>query len=295
MDSFGLAPRARASALLRASLFLSGLVAACPRPGVSPEHEASDPRSAEVLAALQKRLDQRLTAVRDFTIAGTAREGAGVPLSFSYTFAQPRFARAAIGADQSVVFDGKALLALDHRARVAARMDASSRGDEGLLLALHQTFADFACEGWRPPLLRPGVTRAAASADGSRIDVVVPIDHPELLEERLSFRVDGSFLERRTLDREHGTVAWTRVLEEIKDPATGLLFPKRWERGGPEARVEVSLTTTAVNVGVAASSFSSDVPEGYTLQGAPSDPRPDVASAASAAHAAASATQRTSP
>jgi outer membrane lipoprotein-sorting protein len=257
------------SALAIASVLCLAVVPSC------RQSEAPDPRSAAIFAAAQQGLEKRIAALRDYTLVGTAKNldtGAEVP--FTYTFAQPRFARATVGPPdaplQTLVFDGDALVVLDHSAKSAMRIDRSG-GEQSLLLAIHQAFADFACEGWRPPLLRAKGTRATAEAgpDGERFHLVVSIDDPALKEERIVLRsADASFIEKQTLDSQGQVVAWTRVMEELVDPETGLKLPRRWEKKGPLGRFDVSLGEARVNVGSAPEAFRTTLPEGYNVASA---------------------------
>lgn len=229
----------------------------------------------EVFAAAQARLNQRLGAVRDYALEGTAKNlDTGAEIHFTYVFAQPQFARATLRTDagapdprETVVFDGEALVMLDHGTKTAQRLDKSV-GEENLLLAIHQAFADLACEGWRPPLLRPRGTLASAGQgpDGQpRFTLTVPIDDAELKEEQVVLRgTDGSFVEKQTLDRQGNAVAYTRVLEDLIDPTTGLTFPRRWEKKGVAGRFEVALQKATVNAGIVPEMFSTALPEGYT-------------------------------
>lgn len=259
---------------------LVGLVALLASFGVAcdtaPPAAPANAGNPEVFAAAQARLNQRLAAVRDYALEGTARNlDTGAELRFTYVFAQPQFARATLRTDagtpeprETVVFDGEALVMLDHGTKTARRLDKSG-GEENLLLAIHQAFADLACEGWRPPLLRPRGTLASAGQgpDGQpRFTLTVPIDDAELKEEQVVLRgTDGSFIEKQTLDRQGNAVAYTRVLEDLVDPTTGLTFPRRWEKKGAAGRFEVALQKATVNAGIVPEMFSTTFPEGYTV------------------------------
>lgn len=251
------------------ALAVAGTLAiACDR--TSNAAAAGDPA---VFKAATAALDKRLAAVRDYQFEGTARHvetGASMPIT--YAFIQPQFARGTIdipAADapgaptkgQTVVFDGTTILALDHAAKTFAKVDNSVDADV-FLLALHNAFAEFACEGWRPPLLKKEGT-SASTANGQWI-LTMPIRDDELKEEQLVLRTsDGAFVEKRTLDKAGKIVASTTVLEELDDPATGLKLPKKWRRVSPQGTFEVELAKATVNAGIAKEAFTTAVPEGY--------------------------------
>ena len=85
-----------------------------------------------------------------------------------------------------------------------------------------------------------------------------------LAEQRVTLRSpDGAFLEKAFVDKRGNVVAGVKVLEELKDAATGLSFPKAWERTGPQGRFKVALDGATVNGGLAKEQFSVAVPDGY--------------------------------
>jgi hypothetical protein len=229
---------------------------------------AGDPA---VLKAATTALDKRLAAVRDYQFEGTARHiesGASMPIT--YAFLQPQFARGTINVPagegapttgQTVIFDGTTIVALDHAAKQFGRVDNAVDADV-FLLALHNAFAEFACEGWRPPLIKKEGTTAVA-ANGQWV-LTIAIRDDVLKEEQLVLRAsDGAFVEKRTLDKSGKVVASTTVIEELDDPATGLKLPKKWRRVSPQGTFEVELAKATVNAGIAKEAFTTAVPEGY--------------------------------
>lgn len=222
---------------------------------------------ATVLAAAIAAVEHRTSLVRDYLISGTATDLAtGKALPFSYAFAQPTYAKATVGAEQVTSFDGTAVVIIDHVNKVAQRQQVKGLKDEELLLSLNALFADFAVEGWRPPLLRPrGMTaRSERGGAGERWVISVPIDDDTLAEQRVTLRYpDGAFLEKAFLDKSGKVVAGVKVVEELKDTATGLSFPKTWERTGPQGRFKVVLDGATVNSGLAREQFTVAVPAGY--------------------------------
>lgn len=223
--------------------------------------------SAAVLAAATQAIEQRTAAVRDYALTGSATDLAtkqAVP--FSYAFAQPTFAKATAGTTQVTAFDGASLVMIDHAQKTARRQDAKGMPEEQLLMTLNALFADFVVEGWRPPMLRPhGVNaRVERAPEGERWVISVPIEDDTLAEQRVTLRSsDGAFLEKAFLDKGGKIVARVHVVEELKDPATGLSFPKVWERTTPEGSFRMALDGAVVNGGLAKEQFTVAVPEGY--------------------------------
>ncbi|OGQ12269.1 MAG: hypothetical protein A2138_24425 [Deltaproteobacteria bacterium RBG_16_71_12] len=219
------------------------------------------------LAAAIAAVEHRTGAIRDYVLSGTATDlGSGKALPFTYAFAQPTYAKATIGAAQVTAFDGNAVVIVDHANKVARRQEVKGQKEDELLLTLNALFADFTVEGWRPPLLRPrGMSaRVERGADGERWVISVPIDDDTLAEQRVTLRSpDGAFLEKAFVDKRGNVVAGVKVLEELKDAATGLSFPKAWERTGPQGRFKVALDGATVNGGLAKEQFSVAVPDGY--------------------------------
>lgn len=248
----------RASVLLPAVLATAMFGAACDK--------AKDD-GGEVLKRATKAVDLRSTAVRDYALSGTATNlGTQKAVQFTYAFAQPTFAKATLGEEQVTAFDGNAVVMIDHAQKIARRQDAKGMPEEQLLMTLNALFADFVVEGWRPPLLRPhGMSaRVEPAADGDRWVISVPIDDDTLAEQRLVLRAaDGAFLEKAFLDKSGKAVARVHVVEELKDPATGLSFPKVWERQGPEGSFRMALDSASVNAGLAKDQFTVALPEGY--------------------------------
>lgn len=222
---------------------------------------------AAALAAATKAIDRRTAAIRDYALTGTATDlGTKHAIAFSYAFAQPTYAKATVGAEQVTAFDGNAVVVIDHTQKTATRRDVKGIAEDELLMTLNSLFADFTVEGWRPPLMRPhGMSaRIERAADGERWVISVPIDDATLAEQRLTLRVsDGAFLEKAFLDKSGKAIAKVAVIEELKDAATGLMFPKVWERTGPQGSFRVALDSAVVNGGLGKEQFTVAVPDGY--------------------------------
>ena len=212
-------------------------------------------------------LGKRLAPVRDYAVEGFVVDKAtGQQLRFRYATKQPESSAgelfdATTGARKvAFVFDGKTLAAIDDAEKTVVRQEASANPEQ-MLVMLHRIFSQFVCEGWRPPLVKSdGVL---GTAEGDTWTLTIPIVDEVLNSQRLVVRTDGSFVKKELIDDRGIVVASTTVLEDWKDPGTGLVFPKRWahtERGSTQ---ELTLTAMAVNVGVDAARFSTTSPAGY--------------------------------
>jgi outer membrane lipoprotein-sorting protein len=231
------------------------LVAACAR---APE---GDPA---VAAAVQKALAARLQKVHDYRVSGVVEDVTSKErLAFTYAMKQPGFMKATLGDTRAFVYDGKTLAVHDAPSKVALQRDLGTLDEPSQLMLLHDTFGDFVCEGWRPPLLKPrGFT---ARVEGDRFIVTVPIDDGTVAEQRLVLRQsDGAFLEKSLRDKSGRSLSTTRVVEELQ--ADGLAFPRVWEREDASGKYRVVLEKAEVNVGINADEFSTRPPEGYTVQ-----------------------------
>jgi len=231
-------------------LVVSFAVAACPSTTNVP------PKAVTAL------LDARYAKITDFSLEGTAEQG-NEKLPYTYVMKQPSFVRAQIGGT-AITFDGKALLLVDNDKKTAEKKDLSSYDDAGKLMLIHQAFANFVCEGWRPPLLRPsGFT--VVETGGDRWNITVPVDDATVKEQRLVLKkASGELVEKSIVDKSGTVLASTKVTEELLDPTTGLDFPKAWAQTGPGGDVKIHVDKATVNAGFAADLFKTDVPEGYS-------------------------------
>ncbi len=235
-----------------------------PPPSRSPGAAAGD--DVVVTKALDV-LGKRLAPVRDYAVEGEVVDKAtGQKLRFRYATKEPDASAgelfdAATGARKvAFVFDGKMLAAIDDAEKTVVRQQASTNPEQ-MLVMLHQIFSQFVCEGWRPPLVKSeGVLGAV---EGDTWTLTIPIVDEVLNSQRLVIRTDGSFVKKELLDDRGIVVAATTVLEDWKDPATGLVFPKRWAHTERGATQELTLTSIAVNAGVDAARFSTASPAGY--------------------------------
>jgi hypothetical protein len=238
-----------------------------PRPTPSSAVVGSDVVVASALDVLGKRL----TPVRDYAVEGEVFDRTSKQrLRFRYAMKQPGSSAGelidpATGTRQrAFVFDGATLAIVDDATKTVTRRDLSSQPEQ-MLVSLHQIFSQFVCEGWRPPLVK--AEGALGVADRGTWTLTIPIVDEVLNSQRLILRTDGSFVKKELVDDRGVVVASTTVIEDWKDPGTGVVFPKSWthtERGSTQ---QVTLTAMAVNAGVDLARFSTAVPAGYADRG----------------------------
>ena len=247
-----------AAALLLVSILV---ISACARaPTLSADDEGID--AVEAVAA-------RPAPVRDYALAGEVTSPTGDVVHFTVDMKQPRSMKAVLVEQQkTVVFDGKTLTLIDDRAKTVVAQDLAALPETGQLALLHAIFSPFLCEGWRAPLLRAGKQQVARGvfAGEPRWTFDIPIDDDTLSKDRLTLRAPkADFVSRETLDKAGTVVAATRVTEEHTDAATGLSFPKRWERTDATGTTRYALTRIAINQGIEVARFDARAPAGSSL------------------------------
>jgi outer membrane lipoprotein-sorting protein len=247
---------------LAALSLLVVLAAGCTR--APPQND-----SAVVVAAALASWNQRLAAVHDYAVEGEVGDVATKQtLRFRYAMQQPSFSAGelldATGARaRAFVFDGKVLAIVDDATKTVTRQDLS-QNEEQMLFTLHEIFSQFVCEGWRPPLIKPQGTTGLRQEN--HIVLSIPIVDDALASQRLLLKDDGAFVSKELLDKSGRAVSSTRVLEEVVDDGTKLSFPKRWSHTEGASTQEVTLSKIAVNQGVDAQRFSTELPAGFTLR-----------------------------
>ena len=174
------------------------VLAACPRAA-----EATTEGPA-VFAAVQGALNKRLEIIHDVAVEGSIKDPAGTTLGFRYAMQQPAFSVGELlGPDgapmRTFVFDGSQLVVIDHATRTLLRQDLS-HDEEQMLLTLHQVFAPFVCEGWRPPLLK--ATGTLASRTGDVVTLTVPVGEGGVKHQVVHVKPDGSFIDKADFSRE---------------------------------------------------------------------------------------------
>ncbi len=256
--------------LLATLTFFSLFAPGCTRDvGVGPVADQS------VVTAAIAAWNQRLGAVRDFAVEGEVSDvSSKQKLRFRYAMQQPTFSAGELldgsGArTRAFVFDGKVLAIIDDSTKTVIRQEAAE--EEQMLLALHEIFSQFVCEGWRPPLIKP--QGSTGMRDGDQLVLTVPIVDDKLQSQRLTLNADGSFVKKEILDKNGTVVANTTVLDTFVDAATRLSFPKSWSHSEGGSTQTLTLTKTAVNQGVDADRFSTAVPTGFSMR---TQPQPEV-------------------
>jgi outer membrane lipoprotein-sorting protein len=250
--------------LVSSALFFVGCSCEPPPPPKEGPAAADDVIVAKALDVLGKRL----TPVRDFAVEGEVVDrGTGQKLRFRTAMKQPSSWAAELVDPASstrlraFVFDGKTLAIVDDSTKTVVRQDLSTNPEQ-MLVTLHEIFSQFVCEGWRPALVKPQGALGAANADATWT-LTIPIVDEVLNSQRLVVRTDGSFVKKELVDDHGAVVASTTVLEDWKDPSTGLSFPVRWTHTERGSMQEVTLTAKAVNVDVDAARFQTATPPGY--------------------------------
>jgi hypothetical protein len=163
----------------------------------------------------------------------------------------------------AIVFDGKAMLITDSAQKSAQRRDLATVDDASKLMMMHEAFARFTCEGWRPPLLRPSGFSTKRDTTGHWV-ISVPIDDAVLRAQQLVLKApSGEFVSKSIVDKAGQTVSSTKVTAEAVDATTHLEVPMAWESKDSDGNVlKLHVDSAVVNGG--ASGFSTDIPAGYT-------------------------------
>jgi hypothetical protein len=162
-------------------------LAGCPRGDVTTT-------GPEVFTAIQGALNKRLEAVHDVSVEGSITDPAGTTLGFRYAMQQPAFSVGELlDPDgkrlRAFAFDGKYLAVVDDGSKTVLRQDLTLN-EEQMLLTLHQVFAPFVCEGWRPPLLKAKGT--TASRTGDVVTLTVPVGEGGVKQQVVRLKADGT-------------------------------------------------------------------------------------------------------
>lgn len=253
-----------ASTMLRRLTALAALGALFVGAGCTDDKPAGpDPG---VLAAVTTALKSRMDTIHDVDVEGSIDDGHGQRLAFRYAMQQPGFTAGELLTPtgeraRAFVFDGKTLAILDDATKLAVKKDLAA-DEEGMLLTLHDVFATFVCEGWRPPLLK--ATGTTAARDGDIVTLTSAVGEGGVASQRVRVKPDGAFVDKATLADDGRVLAGTTVLTEAKDAATGLTFPTSWRVTEGQETGTVTLSTWRINQGVPAARFSTATPAGYT-------------------------------
>lgn len=241
--------------------------------GCSDDGKKGGEKSVLALSDARTAIAERTKKVADYRYRGTATTlDGGEKAEFTYQLKQPGMLRADIeGIDQSYVFDGQNLVVIDRKGKRVVKRDLKKMGDLAVVTTLHQFFGDYACEGWKPPLLRTkkGLNAGAVEKEDQGLVWVLttPVDDKDLKEVRYTLRAPtADFLKKEWIAKDGSLWASTAVLEEHKDERTGLSFPKTWEHKGPQRKYRVELRDIEINKGLPGEPFVAKAPEGFSIQ-----------------------------
>lgn len=224
----------------------------------------------DVLSAVGARGE----ALNDFRLDGelvTTNGGeATQAVHFKYYQRQPKLLRLDVVEDKThMTFDGQTLAIIKDDQKTAVKQSFAGQDPATQIITLHNAFGAFACEGWRPPTLSPKSATATLSKDdnlGPIWTIVQPLQDATLKEVRYILRAPkADFVSKETLNKAGDVVAYTRMLEEHKDSATNMTFPKKWTVKDAAKEYTVTLETIAINQGIDKGKFSVTPPEGYNV------------------------------
>lgn len=235
--------------------------------GCKDEEAEKTTAIGDVLTAVGARGE----ALNDFRLDGElVTTGGGQPVHFKYYQRQPKLLRLDVVEDKThMTFDGQTLAIIKDDQKTAVKQSFAGQDPATQIITLHNAFGAFACEGWRPPTLSPKSATATLSKDeklGPIWTIVQPLQDATLKEVRYVLRAPkGDFIRKETFNKAGDVVAFTRMIEEHKDPATGMAFPKKWTVKDAAKEYTVSLESIAINQGIDKGKFSVTPPEGYNV------------------------------
>jgi len=177
------------------------------------------------------------------------------------------------GVGLTTTFDGKRLISLDAKAKLAQELVLDkAQADDPTATLPYQIMSEFLIEGWRPPLLGLTPDKIGARREplaGAAVEAVVlerPLEDKELARVEYWFRPPkADFVEKRFVLRAGGVTKRVVVDEDYAHARTGYAFPKRWRvlDGAGAVGTHAELSEIKVNEGVPMSAFTQEVPEGY--------------------------------
>ncbi len=227
--------------------------------------------SSSLLSQVKQGLTERDNKVSSYHLKGVTRE-MGLEASFEFFYRSPNKMRGVLTAPQQriISYDGEQLFdqSLDekHFTTFAIKLPPEKRA-----LFLTQSFAPFASEGYRTPLLlRDGVqvvkgthpkgpqtvemTMAARSEGGQDVSVTYVLRWPSL-----------DFLAKRVKAGQE--TQETRVDEEHCEEKLKMCFPKKLTQvQGATSVATTSLTVVEINPALPADTFTLKPPEGYEVK-----------------------------
>jgi outer membrane lipoprotein-sorting protein len=235
------------------------------------EAPKNDPAAtAAALAALQERVKK----VTGYSLEGTITDVVtGQTVRFSYALRQPQLLYARLEElDQTLIYDGTVVTGIDGKNKAAMKQSLAGLDEGAKIGALYQMFGQFVAEGWRPPLMRTQALEGTiVNAKDARTPpswiLVSKLDDDAIAAVRYELAAPkADFVKKEFVDKQGNVVAFTKVLESVRDDATQLAFPKAWERKDASGHVKVLLTKWAVNDTPPLEKFTPVIPAGFTVQ-----------------------------
>ncbi len=243
---------------MRGPLVVALLVVGCAREPVGP---------AQLLSQARQALAERERRLSSFHLVVATTES-GQQASHEVWFRSPNRSRGEVRTEprRTVAFDGERLVTIDHQGQKLSTFTLSLPAEKAAYV-LASTFQPFVPEGFRAPLLPSrGVTASATSRRGAANAVELTVEPAAGVTVVQVLRLPGGdFLEKRTAS--NGSLEVLRVEDETCDRVLGLCVPRRLvlERDG--ARLgETVLERIELNPALPASTFSPELPKGYTAE-----------------------------
>lgn len=221
-----------------------------------------------LLAEVKQGLSQRDAKLSSYHLAGTTRQGEQ-EVAFEFFYRHPNRMRGKLTRpiEREFSWDGQRLFESSTAERRFVTYENKLPPHKSLEL-LTRTFAPFAPEGFRAPLI---------PAEGATATRTTHPNAPEAIEVTVQARVEGGqllrvvyvlrwpsldFLAKRT--ESGGQAQEIRVDEERCDEALRLCFPTRLSQwAGAQRLAETQLSTVELNVPLPAESFTLSPPEGF--------------------------------
>jgi outer membrane lipoprotein-sorting protein len=235
--------------LLTLALALSHILACTKKPS-----DDASLLSSTVRAAIAER-ERKIVSYRfdAETVQGDQRA------QFSFAFRAPGKMRGDLKtAGKVFVFDGKRFHQWDETEKVLTEIDLSSAAKEQAALFLHQTFAPFAPEGFRSPLLGGQLHLAREPAEGAQRLAVTAAVGDGVAVTFLLAPPAMDYLGKRVAGGGE-----CRVTAQHCDAALKLCFPSSLEESVPGSPAAVTtLTAIEINAALPPEHFELTLPAG---------------------------------
>ncbi|MFL5320081.1 MAG: LolA family protein [Myxococcaceae bacterium] len=227
--------------------------------------------SADLLSEVKSRLNDRDRKLSSYHLATTVKEGENVA-QFDFFYRSPNKMRGVITrpANVTYAFDGESLFQITGADKKFGVLKLAGPPEQNALL-LNKTFAPFAPEGFRAPLLvKEGVTAKKVTHPKAAEAVEVS---EEAKDESGSAKVtyvfrypSMDFLSKKS--EVGGQSSEVRVDDEQCDEKLKLCVPKKLSQWANGAQIGTSeLTQIELNNSLPNDQFTPAVPEGYTKVG----------------------------